>query len=102
VDKGRLAGSGILALSVLVAIAYALLLYLGYGLTLTIVIVSAALYVLLGIVGWIGWTMATTPSPKPIEAGSEAQGETAATGKGEEEAQKESLNKGNSDCSSPV
>lgn len=31
------------------------------------VIVSIAFLVVLGIGGWIGWTMATTPSPEPIE-----------------------------------
>ncbi|MFB6215842.1 MAG: helix-hairpin-helix domain-containing protein [Candidatus Aenigmatarchaeota archaeon] len=31
------------------------------------VIVSVAFVVLLGIGGWIGWTMASTPSPEPVE-----------------------------------
>jgi hypothetical protein len=80
--KDKLAGAGILLASVLVAIAYALLIYFGYGSTLVIILVSVALYILLGIVGWIGWTMATTPSPKSIEAGSETQpSEIAAAGK---------------------
>ena len=26
-----------------------------------------AIFAILGIGGWIGWTMATTPPPKPIE-----------------------------------
>jgi hypothetical protein len=29
--------------------------------------VLAAVIAVLGIGGWIGWTMATTPTPKPIE-----------------------------------
>ena len=66
--KDRFIGAAILLASVLVAIAYALLLYFGYGSTLTVILVSVALYILLGIVGWIGWTIATTPSPKPIES----------------------------------
>jgi len=68
VGKDRFIGAAILLASVLVAIAYALLLYFGYGSTLTVILVSVALYILLGIVGWIGWTIATTPSPKPIES----------------------------------
>lgn len=31
------------------------------------VVVSAAFLVVLGIGGWIGWTMASTPSPEPVE-----------------------------------
>lgn len=76
--RERLVGAGILAASALSAIAYALLLYLGYGSTLAIILVSAALYVLLGIVGWIGWTMATTPAE--VEPGT-AAGESEETGK---------------------
>jgi membrane protein implicated in regulation of membrane protease activity len=71
--KERSLGAAILLASALVAIAYALLLYFGYGSTLTVVLVSAALYVLLGIVGWVGWTMTMTSSPKPTGAGSESQ-----------------------------
>ena len=75
-EKDRLVGAGILLASIVVAVVYALLLYLGHGSTLTIILVSAALFVLLGIVGWIGWAMATTPAPKPIELGtlSEVEG----------------------------
>jgi len=73
--KDKLAGAGILLTSIAVGIVYALLLYFGYGSVLTIILVSAALFVLLGIVGWIGWAMATTPSPKSIEVGSETQPE---------------------------
>jgi len=65
--KDKLAGAGILLVSIAVGIVYALLLYLGYGSTLAIIFVSAAFFVLLGIVGWIGWIMATAPSPKPFE-----------------------------------
>jgi len=33
-----------------------------------LVLVSAAFIAILAIGGWIGYTMATTPPPKPIEA----------------------------------
>jgi len=66
-EKEKLAGAGILLASIVVAIVYALLLYSGHGSTLAVILVSAAFFALLGVVGWIGWTMATTPSPKPIE-----------------------------------
>lgn len=32
-----------------------------------LVVVSIAFAVLLGIGGWIGWTMGSTPSPEPVE-----------------------------------
>jgi hypothetical protein len=66
-EKDRLAGTGILLVSIVVAIVYALLLYFGHGSILVIILVSAAFFALLGVVGWIGWTIATTPSPKPVE-----------------------------------
>jgi hypothetical protein len=66
--KERAIGTAILLTSILVAIGYALLLYFGYGSTLAVILVSVAIYVLLGIVGWIGWTMVTIPSPKSVGA----------------------------------
>lgn len=65
--KDKLAGAGILLASIVVAIVYALLLYFGHGSILAIIFVSAVFFALLGVMGWIGWTMATTPSPKPVE-----------------------------------
>jgi len=73
--KDRAIGAAILLTSILVAMGYALLLYFGYGSTLAVILVSVAIYVLLGIVGWIGWTITTTPSPKSVEVGSETQPE---------------------------
>lgn len=79
--KDKLVGAGIFLASIVVAIIYALLLYFGHGSTLAIIFVSAALFVLLGIVGWIGWTMATI-SAKSVEVGLETlPGEVAKAGK---------------------
>lgn len=74
--KDKLAGTGILLASIVVAIIYALLLYFGHGSVLAIILVSVAFFALLGVVGWIGWTIATAPSPKPVEleAPSEVEG----------------------------
>jgi hypothetical protein len=66
-EKGKLVGAGILLASIVVAVVYALLLYFGHGSILAIFLVSVAFFALLGVVGWIGWTMATTPTPKPVE-----------------------------------
>jgi predicted DNA-binding transcriptional regulator len=66
-EKDRLVGAGILIASIAAGVVYALLFYLRYSSMVVTILVSAAFFVLLGIVGWVGWTMATTPSPKPIE-----------------------------------
>jgi len=78
-EKEKLVGAGILLASVVVAIIYALLLYLGHGSTLATILVSVAFFALLGVVGWIGWTMATVPTFKPVEV--EAPSETKAVEK---------------------
>jgi predicted DNA-binding transcriptional regulator len=72
-EKDKLAGAGILLASIVVAIIYALLLYFGHGSILAVILVSAAFFALLGVIGWIGWTMATTPSPKPVEVKSPSE-----------------------------
>jgi predicted DNA-binding transcriptional regulator len=71
--KDRLVGAGIVVASIAAAIAYLVLFYLGYGALIVSIVVSAAVLVLLGILGWIGWTMATTPSPEPIGASGEEE-----------------------------
>jgi predicted DNA-binding transcriptional regulator len=61
----RAMGGGILAGSIVGIIVYGVLLYIR---TLLVLEVTAflAVVVLLGILAWIGWTMATTPPPEPI------------------------------------
>jgi len=61
----RAVGSAILVGSVLGVIVYGLLLY--YWPTVMLQITAfVAVAVLLAILGWIGYTMATTPPPEPI------------------------------------
>jgi len=54
-----------------IAIAYAIGLFLPAFEAIRIWIVAVPVFigfiVILGIGAWIGWTMATTPQPKPIE-----------------------------------
>jgi amino acid transporter len=77
VSKDQGIGGAILAVCVIVAVAYLVLIgapsVLGlhdgdkvrlYAVT---VLVSVAFIAILAIGAWIGWTMATTPPPKPIE-----------------------------------
>ncbi len=57
----------ILAGSVLGIVAYAALL-LFFSLIILEITALVGVVVLLGILAWIGWTMATTPPPEPIAA----------------------------------
>jgi predicted DNA-binding transcriptional regulator len=68
----RALGGAILAGSIAGIIVYGILLY--YWATIILEITAfLGVVVLLGILGWIGWTMATTPPPEPMP-------ETTATG----------------------
>jgi len=61
----RTLGGGILAGSIIGIIVYGVLLYLRPLLVLEVT-AFLAVVVLLGILAWIGWTMATTPPPESI------------------------------------
>ncbi len=77
VSKDQGIGGAILAVCVIVAVFYVILVTLPqqvFGLNGTtvrldavLVLVSIAFIAILAIGAWIGWTMATTPPPKPIE-----------------------------------
>jgi predicted DNA-binding transcriptional regulator len=84
VSKDQGIGGAILAVCVIVALLYALLaifpaqIYSLVGtvtsntgntirLDAVLILVSIAFIAILAIGAWIGWTMATTPPPKPIE-----------------------------------
>jgi predicted DNA-binding transcriptional regulator len=84
VSKDQAIGGAILAVCVIVALVFALLIIFPaqvYGLVGTVtdktgdnirldavlILVSIAFIAILAIGAWIGWTMATTPPPKPIE-----------------------------------
>jgi len=66
-NRDQLIGAVILVTSVVGIVVYGWLLYVFPTIVLqvTAFIVVAAV---LGILAWIGWTMATTPPPMPIEA----------------------------------
>ena len=77
VSKDQGIGGAILIVCVIVAIGYVILVTVPqqvFGLNGTtvrldsvLVLVSIAFIAILAIGAWIGWTMATTPPPKPIE-----------------------------------
>ena len=75
-SKDQALGGSILAVCVIVAVGYVALVsipsYLGLDTSIArldavLVLVSIAFITILALGGWIGWTMATTPPPKPIE-----------------------------------
>jgi len=76
VSKDQGIGGAILAVCVIIIIGY-LILVVDPGLfsldsstvrlDAVLVLVSIAFIAILAIGAWIGWTMATTPPPKPIE-----------------------------------
>ena len=61
----RALGGAILVGSILGIVIYGVLLYFWATLVLEIT-AFLGVVVLLGILGWIGWTMATTPPPEPM------------------------------------
>jgi len=77
VSKDQGIGGAILIVCVIVAVGYVILVSVPqqlFGLNATtvrldavLVLVSIAFIAILAIGAWIGWTMATTPPPKPIE-----------------------------------
>lgn len=82
----RAIGGGIFAGSVIGIIIYALLMVYAWEITLRVT-AFLAVALLLGILAWIGYTMATTPPPEPItdipEISSEPKTETPAEPKKE-------------------
>ena len=75
-SKDQAVGGAILAVCVIVIVGYLILVSVPSMLGLdtvtvrldaVLVLVSAAFIAILGIGAWIGYTMATTPPPKPIE-----------------------------------
>lgn len=61
----RLVGGGILAGSLAGIVVYGLLVAYAWEITLRVT-AFLGVAVLLGILAWIGYTMATTPPPEPI------------------------------------
>jgi len=69
VSKDQAIGVLILLVCIAVIIGYPLALFLfpQYQFWIVAIPVTIALIVVFAIGAWIGWTMATTPPPKPIE-----------------------------------
>ena len=65
-SKDQMMGAGILVVSLAVLVIYTWLLY-DYALIVLQITAFIAVAGVLLIMAWIGWTMATTPPPTPIE-----------------------------------
>lgn len=66
-NSDRALGAGIILACIVAAVLYFGFIYLGFAQEVLLVVVSIALLLVLGIGGWIGLTMASTPSPEPVE-----------------------------------
>ncbi len=67
-NKDQAIGAGIFIISVLIILVYIWLVFftpLSY--LVMQITATAAIVVIFGILAWIGYTLATTPPPKPIE-----------------------------------
>ena len=75
VSKDQGIGRAVFAVCVIVAVGFVVLVAVPFDglataairLDAGLVLVSVAFIAILAIGAWIGWTMATTPAPKPIE-----------------------------------
>jgi predicted DNA-binding transcriptional regulator len=65
-NRDQSIGATILVASVLALVAYSYLLYMYATIVLQITAFVAVALILI-ILGWIGWTMATTPPPAPLD-----------------------------------
>ena len=90
ISKDQAIGWLIFLACIIVAIGYLAAFYFFPNITIWLigVPVVVAFIIVLAIGGWIGWTMATTPPPKPIEeieAEEKKEEEKVEEEKGEEE-----------------
>jgi len=67
-NKDRLVGTGLMAGSGIIILVYAYILFAtSYDILLLKITGLIAVLLIFGILAWIGYTLATTPPPKPIE-----------------------------------
>jgi len=65
-NTDQILGAIIMIVSILVIIVYGYLIFM-YPLIVLQITVFLVIAVLLGILAWIGYTLLTTPAPKPVE-----------------------------------
>ena len=74
--KDQIVGVIILVAGIVGILAYGWVIY-AYPIVVLQITAFLAVAGVLGIAAWIGWTMATTPPPKPIETQVNRQAESA-------------------------
>jgi len=68
VNKDQIIGVGLLIAAIIVTIVYVwLVFFTPYDIFVLKITGAVAIAAIFGIIGWIGYTLATTPPPKPIE-----------------------------------
>ena len=67
-SKDQILGVAILLGSIGVLVVYGYMLLFGLSWLAYGIVITAAVVAIMGIVAWIGWTMATTPPPAAIES----------------------------------
>ncbi len=77
-NSDQLLGAFIMVVSILVIVVYGYLIFM-YPLIVLQITVFVVVAVLLGILAWIGYTLLTTPAPKPIEETAENNTQNAQT-----------------------
>ncbi|UCH01460.1 MAG: phage holin family protein [Candidatus Bathyarchaeota archaeon] len=83
--KDQVIGSLILVGAILVLGFYIWLIYAGLSWWAFFIVSTVAVFGVMGIIAWIGWTMATTPPPVPIESFEESISETSSSEEEQEE-----------------
>ncbi|MEM1619466.1 MAG: transcriptional regulator [Fervidicoccaceae archaeon] len=66
-SRDRVIGFSLIAVSVLVVFFYIYALFTEYALIVLKLTAAVAVAGVFGILAWIGYTLATTPPPKPVE-----------------------------------
>ncbi|WP_069806536.1 transcriptional regulator [Vulcanisaeta thermophila] len=67
-NRDKAVGIGLLVISIVIILAYIYLTFLTpYSLMVLKITDTLIIIVVFGILAWIGYTLATTPPPKPIE-----------------------------------
>jgi predicted DNA-binding transcriptional regulator len=70
-NTDQILGAAIMIISILAIIVYGYLIFM-YPLIVLQITVFLVIAVILGILAWIGYTLLTTPAPKPVEETSES------------------------------
>ncbi|BDR91735.1 transcriptional regulator [Vulcanisaeta souniana] len=67
-SRDKVVGTGLLVISIIIILAYIYLVFFTpYSMPVLQITDTLAVIVIFGILAWVGYALATTPPPKPIE-----------------------------------